>query len=94
MNQGPLVIAVRVIPRARRNELSLEGETLRARLTAPPVAGAANEALVALLADRLHIPRRSIVIMRGAASRHKAVAISGLTWTDLRYLLSGDTSSR
>lgn len=88
MDQGPLLVPVRVIPRARRNELTLEGETLRARLTAPPVEGAANEALVALLADRLRIPRRSIVIVRGATSRHKLVAISGLTWTALRHLLS------
>lgn len=92
-------ITVRVIPRSGKNVLEwdegneregdLRGQQgiLKARLTAPPVDGAANEALVALLADRLHLPKRAIQIVRGATSRLKTVEIDGLTLDELRSRL-------
>ena len=48
------------------------------RLAAPPVEGAANDALVAFLSDRLGLPRRSITILSGEKSRDKRVRIEGL----------------
>jgi uncharacterized protein YggU (UPF0235/DUF167 family) len=48
------------------------------RLAAPPVEGAANDALVAFLADALDLPRRNITIVAGAQSRSKRVQIIGL----------------
>jgi hypothetical protein len=89
-------ISVRVIPRSSKNLLEWEerkeqdkmGELqgpvgLKARLTAPPVDGAANEALIALLADKLALPRRNISIVRGATSRQKIVEITGITLTEI-----------
>lgn len=87
--QRTLTIAVRVTPRASRDTLTLEGEhVIRARLTAPPVEGAANEALVTLLAARLRLPKRAITITRGASSRDKHVAIMGITADELRTRLN------
>ena len=74
-----MLITVRVIPRSSRNSLEWEQSILKARLTAPPVDGAANEALVALLAERLDVPKRAIQIVRGATSRQKTVKIAGIT---------------
>jgi uncharacterized protein len=74
-----MLIIVRVIPRSSRNSLEWEQGVLKARLTAPPVDGAANEALVALLAERLGLSKRSISIVRGASSRQKTVDIQGVT---------------
>lgn len=85
-----LLVTVRVIPRASREELTVEGDTLRARLTAPPVEGAANDALVTLLADRLQVPRRCVALVRGASSRQKLVSISGVGWDDVRRMLVGE----
>lgn len=56
---------------------------LRARLTAPPVDNAANEALVKLLADQLALPKRAITIVRGATSRQKLIEIADLTLEEL-----------
>ena len=64
------------------------GGGLRVRLTAPPVDGAANEALVALLAERLEVPKREVVIVRGATSRLKVVEVVGLNPGDLRLRLT------
>ena len=74
-----MLISVRVIPRSSKNTLEWEGGNLKVRLTAPPVDGAANEALVALLAERLGLPKRRISIVRGAAGRKKIVEITGIT---------------
>jgi uncharacterized protein (TIGR00251 family) len=74
-----VLIAVRVIPRSSKNALAWKQGTLKARLTAPPVDGAANAALINLLAERLSVPRRSISIVRGETSRQKTVAIADLT---------------
>lgn len=72
-------VTVRVIPRSSKNSLEWEQGILKARITAPPVDGAANEALVALLAKRLSLPKRAISIVRGERGRQKVVEIVGIT---------------
>ena len=57
-------------------------------LTAAPVDGAANEALVALLAERLGVPKRQVVIVRGATSRQKVVEIVDVSLEDLKLKLA------
>ena len=57
------------------------------RLTAPPVDGAANEALVELLAEQLGLPKRHISIIRGATGRQKTVEITGVTLEDVEQKL-------
>lgn len=82
-----MLITVRVIPRSSKNMLTWEQGTLKARLTAPPVGGAANSALISLLAERLSIPRRSISIVRGETSRQKTVEIADLTLENIENRL-------
>jgi uncharacterized protein (TIGR00251 family) len=70
---------VRVQPRASRNEISgALGGVLKVRLQAPPVDGAANEALVAFLAEELGIPRRGVRIVAGSSGRSKWVEVDGI----------------
>jgi uncharacterized protein (TIGR00251 family) len=76
---GGVRFSVRVQPRASRSEVcGMHGDSLRIRLAAPPVDGAANEALVALLADELDVARRSVRIVSGLASRTKLVHVDGI----------------
>jgi len=71
---------VRLQPRASRNEITgARDGVLRVRLQAPPVDGAANEALVAFLADRLDVPRRGVRIVTGATSRTKVIEVEGVS---------------
>jgi uncharacterized protein len=93
---GPAVLRVRVHvqPRASRNEIvGLHGAALKVRLQAPPVEGAANEALGALLADRLGLPRRAVRVVAGATSRSKTVEIEGTTEAAVRALAARDATS-
>jgi hypothetical protein len=71
---------VRVIPRARKTEVAgLRDEAVLIRLAAPPVEGAANDALVAFVADWLAVPRRAVHILSGERSRRKRLSIDGAT---------------
>jgi uncharacterized protein (TIGR00251 family) len=75
-------IEVRVIPRASRSALAGERDgRLLVRLAAPPVEGAANDALIELFARLFDRPRRSVRIVAGEKSRTKRVAIDGITET-------------
>lgn len=76
-------ITVRVIPRSSKNSMVWEQDTLKVHITAPPVAGAANEALIAFLAQRLNLPKRDIQIIHGLSGRQKIVEIAGLTASDI-----------
>jgi len=74
-----LLVTCHVTPRARRERIACERGTLRIWLHAPPVEGAANEALVELFARRLNLPRRAITLERGVTTRQKTLAIAGLS---------------
>jgi uncharacterized protein len=82
-------INVRVIPRSSKNAIEWEEGALKVRLTAPPVDGAANEALLALLSERLGLPKRDIHIVHGATGRHKTVEITGMTAEALEQKIKG-----
>jgi uncharacterized protein len=56
------------------------------RIAAPPVEGAANDALIEYFADALRVPRRAIRILSGDRGRQKRVAIAGVTADRIRAL--------
>jgi uncharacterized protein (TIGR00251 family) len=56
----------------------VHGDALKVRLSAPPVDGAANEALVDLLAEALGVARRAVRVVAGASGRSKVVDVDGV----------------
>ncbi len=73
-------LAVQVAPRAAANRvLGPYRGALKVALTAPPVEGAANAALLIFLADVLDVPRSRLTLVSGQTSRAKVVHIAGLT---------------
>ena len=71
-------LSVQVHPGARKNSVTgIHADALKIALTAPPVDGKANEALIAFLADALHLPRARVALVAGATSRAKMVRITG-----------------
>jgi len=76
---GAVTLRVRVQPRASREGLlGVREGALVVRLTAPPVEGAANQALRRFLGKRLGVPPSAVAIATGNASRHKLVVVTGL----------------
>ena len=84
-----VTISVRIQPRASKNELvRMDDGGLKIRLTAPPVDGAANEALVRFLADALSVPKTNIEIVSGHTAREKRIKISGVSDDDIQRVLN------
>ncbi|MHB1312890.1 MAG: DUF167 domain-containing protein [Gemmatimonadaceae bacterium] len=71
--------AIHVQPRSRRPGIDgLHGDALRVRVQAPPVEGAANEAVAAVLAEALGVPARAVHIAAGQSGRQKLVDVDGV----------------
>ncbi len=85
---GAITFGLRVMPRASRLAiLGVHDGALKLALTAPPVEGAANAALVKFLSKLLHVPKRAIEIVHGDHGRNKTLRIEGVTADELRALL-------
>jgi uncharacterized protein (TIGR00251 family) len=73
-----LTFDIQVVPRASRTAVGpMVGERLRVAVTAPPVDGAANAAVIEALADVFGVRRAAVAIVRGERGRRKTVSIAG-----------------
>lgn len=79
-SQSGAAIAVRVTPRASKNEIYQiqDDGTIKIRLTAPPVEGQANQGLIAFLSEILNVRPSQIEIVAGMTGKDKLVTITGL----------------
>jgi hypothetical protein len=79
---------VRLQPKAKKTALVAELDgALKVAVTAPPIEGRANEALIRFLAELLKVARSSVTIAAGASSRNKVIRIEGLTAEQVRSRL-------
>jgi len=81
-------LAIRVTPRSSRDGVMGERDGCVAiRLKAPPVDGAANAALLTFVSCQLGVSKRSVVLVKGASSREKWIAVEGWSRAQLREAL-------
>ncbi len=85
---GPIRLSVRVVPGASKNEITSVNGAWKIRLTAPPVEGKANRALIEFLAKKLDISRSALELVSGASSRSKVIAVSGLNLEEINQRLA------
>ena len=95
MSQSPVqdtpegaVLTIHVQPKATRTEyVGTHGDALKFRVAAPPVRGAANEALRSYLAERFGLSKGAVVVRMGLASRRKQVLLTGVLASRVREVL-------
>ena len=77
-DDGDLLLRVRVQPKAARDEIAgLHGEALKLRITAPPVAGKANQHLLKFLAKELGLAKGDVSVDKGDKGRDKTLRLTG-----------------
>jgi uncharacterized protein YggU (UPF0235/DUF167 family) len=76
------VLKARVIPRAKSNRIQFESDCLRIHVTAPASDNRANEAAIAILAEKLSIPKSRVRLVSGMKSRNKSFEILGISQSD------------
>src|SRR5947208_1769300 len=75
-----VTFAVKVHPRARKNAITgVVGDALKLALTAPPVEGKANQAVIEFFAEVFEIPRSSVTIASGETSRRKVICLRNIS---------------
>jgi uncharacterized protein (TIGR00251 family) len=79
---------ITVKPKSPRNEVLRMNEGILVRVTAPPVEGAANIAVIKILAVALGLPKSHLVISAGSSGRVKRISISGITADAIQQKLS------
>ncbi|MFO7785257.1 MAG: DUF167 domain-containing protein [Thermodesulfobacteriota bacterium] len=83
------VIRIRLTPRSSGNAVSgLKDGVFRVKVTAPPVEGKANQALIAFLSKALGIPKGRLEIVSGVKSRDKTIRIRGMTGQEAKKALT------
>lgn len=81
-------IKVKLLPKSSMNKIvGCEGDYYKVKVTAPPIEGKANKALIQLLAKKLHVPKGHIEIISGKRSRLKSIRIEGLSQEELTRAL-------
>jgi uncharacterized protein (TIGR00251 family) len=74
-----VLLAIKLQPRSSVNQIGEAlGKELKVKVCAPPVDSAANEALLRLLAEKLHCAKNQLELVRGHTSRHKTVKVYGI----------------
>ncbi|MBI5526355.1 MAG: YggU family protein [Deltaproteobacteria bacterium] len=83
------ILRVYVSPRSSKNKIGgIRGDEIKVAVTAPPVEDAANEAVCRFLADFFGVPKSSVTVRSGRASRHKTIALRGLTAAEAHVRLA------
>ena len=69
-NDG-LIVNIKISPNSKKNEIINEGEFSKVKITAQPIDGKANKALIEYLSKNFKIPKTSIKILKGETSKEK-----------------------
>jgi uncharacterized protein (TIGR00251 family) len=87
------ILPVRVHPGARTNAITgVHDGALKISLTTPPTDGRANDALIAFVAERLHVPRSRVTLVTGATSRSKTLRIAAKSAAEVQAALDATVS--
>ncbi len=78
------VLKVKLTPKSSRNQIvGKEGDTYRIKVTAPPVEGKANDALLDFISKKLRVGKGSIRFLSGTSSRMKRLLVTGLSQAEI-----------
>jgi hypothetical protein len=73
-----MIISLKIVPNAKREKIVSEGDGYKVHIPAPAVDGKANAYLIKFLAGHFKVRKSAVRLVRGEASRHKVVEITGL----------------
>lgn len=88
MEKKRCTFSVKIKPKAKSNSVEMkEDGSVEVRVTSPPIENRANEQCIALLAEKLSVPKSSLSIIKGHHSKEKIIACDGLTMEEIKSRL-------
>jgi len=83
-----LLIRVKIVPNSSKNDLVLEDEFIKVKVTAQPIENKANKALIEFLSKKFKVPKTSIEIVKGETSKEKTILIKTNDKTKSSFIIS------
>lgn len=77
-NDSEIRIKLKIIPNSSKNDIIVENEIVKAKVTAQPIENKANKALIELISKKFKIPKTSIEIVKGHTSKEKTILIKSV----------------
>ena len=74
-NEG-ILANIKIVPNSSKNDIILEEEFVKIKITAQPIEGKANKALIEFLSKKFKIPKTSIEIVKGETTKEKTLFFS------------------
>lgn len=71
-----ILVNIKIVPNSSKNDIILEDEFVKVKITAQPIEGKANKALIEFLSKKFKIPKTSIEIVKGETSKEKTLLFS------------------
>lgn len=73
-NEG-LIVKVRIVPNSSKNDIIIEDEFIKVKVTAQPIENKANKALIEFLSKKIKVPKTYIEILKGETSKEKTLLL-------------------
>lgn len=86
-----LVVRLKIVPNSSKNDIVLEDEFIKIKVTAQPIENKANKALVEFLSKKFKVPKTSIEILKGDTSKEKTLIFKTLDKTKQEEIISALT---
>ena len=89
--ESGLIIKVKIVPNSSKNDIILEDEFIKVKVTAQPIENKANKALIEFLSKRFKIPKSSIEIIKGDTSKEKTLLLKIIDKYKQKEVIAGLT---
>ena len=89
--ESGLIIKVKIVPNSSKNDIILEDEFIKVKVTAQPIENKANKALIEFLSKRFKIPKSSIEIIKGDTSKEKTLLLKIINKDKQKEVIAGLT---
>ena len=86
-----LIVRLKIVPNSSKNEIVLEEEFIKVKITAQPIENKANKALVEFLSKKFKVPKTGIVILKGDTSKEKTLLFKTLDKSKQEEIISSLT---
>ena len=86
-----LIVRVKIVPNSSKNDIILEDEFIKVKVTAQPIENKANKALVEFLAKKFKVPKTTIEILKGDTSKEKTLLFRVLDKNKCQEIILGLT---
>lgn len=87
ITQDGLLIKLKIVPNSSKNDIIIEDEFIKVKVTAQPIENKANKALVEFLSKKFKIPKTSIQIVKGDTSKEKTILIKTTDENKINYII-------